>query len=201
MPDAAEEVEKVARAVGHRRSGEQVDLWRADHRRTGIVGHAQQLQDVRGALGVVLDEVSLVEDHARPANRMKPGCMGLEQIVVDDNPARRTNVFWSIGSAADHLDRRFGIDEPDLSPPVELQRGRADHQDRALGRGDLHGHDRLARLPEPHVVGENRSPFRHQEDHAVRLVRIEQALRKPADGVEVWNGKWERRHQTSTSWS
>ena len=194
MTDAAQEVEEVARAVGHRRARQQVDLRGPDHRGAGLVGDAEQLQDVRGALGVVLDEVRLVEDHAGPGHAVQPRGMGAQQVVVHDHPARRAAILRPIGLSADHLDGGIGLHEPDLAPPVQLQGGRAHHEDRALRRGDLHGDDGLARLSEPHVVGEDRAALRDQECDPVRLVRIEQPLRQGGDRVVVREGEGRSGH-------
>ena len=64
---------------------------------------------------------------------------------------------WDLARA---LGKDYRPADPELVEGVE---------DRALGLSDLHCDDRLARLPQSHVVSEDRSPLPCQEDDAVHL--------------------------------
>lgn len=77
MADAAQKVENVARAVGQRGPCEQKNEIRPQNGRFGRFADTEEFQAMRGSLAVVLDEMSLVEDDARPGYGMQPfGCAG-----------------------------------------------------------------------------------------------------------------------------
>ena len=88
VADAAQEIEEIARSIGHRRAGEQVYLGWARHLFSGVVGHAQKLEAVRGALAFVLYEMGLVQNYTGPTYPVKPFRMLAQKVVVDDYPAR-----------------------------------------------------------------------------------------------------------------
>ena len=67
--------------------------------------------------------------------------------------------------------RRRG--DGDLARPVSLDRGGADDQPGSAGREVPQRDDRLARLAEAHVVGEDRAPPAEQERDAFDLMREE----------------------------
>jgi len=75
--------------------------------------------------------------------------------------------------AVDDVDVGVGRHELDLTSPVELDGRRADHQVRAVGGCLTDGDDRLARLPEPHVVGQDGTAAGEQKGDAGALVSIE----------------------------
>ena len=60
-------------------------------------------------------------------------------------------------AALDHDDGRVGRDQLDLARPVSLDRGRADDEIRPVRREMPQRHDRLSRLAEAHVVGQDRA--------------------------------------------
>ena len=185
MPDTAQQVVEVARPVGHRRAGEEIDLVRTGERSAGVGRHAEQLEAVRCARAVVLDEVRLVQDDAGPGHGAQALRVLGEQIIVDDDPAR---ILVGRSSRADHLDPCGGIDHADLAPPVQLERCRADDEDRPVRRRDLHGGDRLAGLAEAHVVAEDGASLRNEECHAVGLMRVQQTRRQATDALEMRDG-------------
>ena len=118
VPDAAEQVEQVARPVGHGRTGQEKYVLGADHRGAAFLLNPEQLETVAGALAGILNEMRLVQDHSGPWNVVQPGGVLRQQIVIDDDPARS-----AVGGAvlcADHLHHGIRIDHADFAPPVEL---------------------------------------------------------------------------------
>src|SRR5262249_23830265 len=154
---------QVLRAICDRRAGKEIDLFRTYQGCPRIVRYAEQLEAVRGSLAVVFDEMRLIEDDAGPWNAMKtPGILG-EDIVVHDHPPRLE--LLSVRNPQ-HLDLNVRIDHPDLSPPVELERGGADYVNHAGWGGNLHSDDRLAGLAQAHVIAEDRPPLGDQKSNA-----------------------------------
>lgn len=79
-----------------------------------------------------------------------------QDVVIDDHPSWLRLRF---PVEAENLDPGILVDKQDLTPPVQLQRGGADDEDRPVRRRALHRDDRLARLAETHVVAEERPLF------------------------------------------
>ena len=100
-----------------------------------------------------------------------------QQLVVDqleravgDEPAGPAGV----GVAADHLEGHVLRPGAQLARPVDDQRLGADDQgpaDQAGVEQQPQGDDRLHRLAQPHLVGEQGGVARHQEGDALDLVR------------------------------
>src|SRR5262249_33094415 len=135
------------------------------------------------------DEMRLVENDTGPWDAMKTlGILG-EDIVVHDHPAR---IELLPIRNSQHLDPGVRIHHPDLSPPVELERGGAADENHPGRGGDLHPDDRLPGLAQAHVVAEDRPPLGDQKSNTVRLVRIEQSRRNRAECVEM--GDWKLSH-------
>ena len=156
MPDAAQEIEQVPWAIGDRRAGEEINLWRTDQGCPRIVRYAQQFEAVRGSLAVILDEVRLIEDDPGPWDTMKTLGIPRDDVVIYDHPTR---IMLLVIRNTQHLDLAVGIYHLDLAPPVELERGGADHEDYPGWGSDLHSDDRLAGLTQAHVVAKDRSPL------------------------------------------
>ncbi len=194
MPHAAQQVEEVPWPVRHRCPRQQEHIFRTDQRRLGLVRHAHELEAVRGALARILDEVSLVQDHARPVHLVQAFGIRLQQVIVDDHPARALD---RLAVEPDHLDACVRIDHQDLAPPVQLQRGRTDHEDRPIRHRHIESDDRLACLAKTHVVPEDRALLRQEERHAIRLVRIEKA--RPDALQALHQGHFKRRHERPLS--
>ena len=100
--------------------------------------------------------------------------MAPEHVVVDDDPAC---------SGRDPLRARafddvHGVvrgDQGDLARPVALDRRRADDEPLPLGRGVAERGDRLPRLAEPHVIGEDGARPAEEKRYPLDLMR-EQAF-------------------------
>ena len=74
---------------------------------------------------------------------------------------------------AEDIDGRAGFDHSDLAFPVQLERCRADDEQRPVGVGAVQGNDGLARLAQPHVVGEDGAAVAAQEIDALDLVLVQ----------------------------
>ena len=87
------------------------------------------------------------------------------------------------GAAFDDQDRAAGAIAGDFARPVALHRRGADDEVRAAGCGMAQRHDRLPRLAEAHVVGEDGAAAAEQERDAFNLVREEPVGER--DGLPV----------------
>ena len=96
--------------------------------------------------------------------------MPTQDVVVDDDPLGGRG---DRRGAVDDLDVGCRVRDGQLARPVALDRCRAHDQPASAGREMPQRHDRLARLAEAHVVGENRAPPAEQKRDAVDLVREE----------------------------
>ena len=103
--------------------GSQLEAFDTDQSRSCIVGYAQQFEAVRSSLAVVLDEMRLIENDTGPGDAMRALGISGKQIVVHDHPPR-IGLFAVCNTQ--HLDLSVRIHHPDLSPPVEFERGGAD---------------------------------------------------------------------------
>jgi hypothetical protein len=83
--------------------------------------------------------------------------------------------------AVDHLGGSVG-EEPPLAEPLGLERGGDDEQppaDAARVPEGVAGGDRLGRLPETHVVGEEEASAREEALDSLALVGVETLLEGP----------------------
>jgi len=176
----AQQVEQVARPVGHGRARQQKDQPRAGEHGAPVVRHAQDLQRLAGALARVLDEVRLVQRNTGPGHGTQALGMARQQVIVDDHPLRRRVLA---ARHAEHLDSRIGVHQADLARPVELQRGRADDEEHARGGGLLQRDDGLARLAQAHVVAQDGAAAAGQELHPSLLVGVQGVSGQVHDGL------------------
>ena len=79
----------------------------------------------------------------------------------------------------------FGKDHQDLTHPVSLDRRRTNDQVRSSIRGFGQPENRLAGLPQAHVVGEYRASAAKQKRKAFNLMRIEGSGNPPRLGEAV----------------
>ena len=115
-----------------------------------------ELQDVlRALVGLVLDEVRLVHDHAVEAEVADPTHMAVEHLVVHDDDVGET--VDRLAVAVDHGDRAVRGPEADLTGPVRLDDVRHDHEQR-VGVRRLRRQQGLCRLAQARLVGEEEGP-------------------------------------------
>ena len=141
-----------------------------------------ELQDVLRALGgLVLDEVRLVDDHAAEAEVAEPAHMAVEHLVVDDDDVGEA--VDRVTVAVDHGGRAVGRPEAGLARPVGLDDVRHDHEQR-VGVRRLRGEQRLSRLAQARLVGEQEGPVAGRGGgDQLRLVRHQlQATRRVPGG-------------------
>ena len=169
MADELQQHEEIARPAGQRRSGQQLH---GERRRRGRGARRQLARELAARAGVVLQVVRFVEHQRRPRHAQEAVDVPAEDVVVDDDPLGGRG---DRRAALDHQDGGVRRDDADLTRPVALDGGRADDQPGPAGREVPQRDDRLARLAEAHVVGEDRAPPAEQERDAFDLVR-EQAF-------------------------
>ena len=115
-----------------------------------------ELQHVLRALGgLVLDEVRLVDDHAAEAEVAEPAHVAVEHLVVDDDDVGEA--VDRVAVAVDHGGRAVRRPEAGLARPVGLDDVRHDHEQR-VGVRRLRGEQRLGRLAQARLVGEQEGP-------------------------------------------
>ena len=129
-----------------------------------------EVQDVLRALGgLVLDEVRLVDDHAAEAELAEPPHVAVEHLVVDDDDVGEA--VDRVTVAVDHGGRAVRCPHAGLAGPVGLDDARYDHQQR-VGVGRLRGEQRLSRLAQARLVGEQEGPVAGRgSGDELRLVR------------------------------
>ena len=105
--------------------------------------------------GLVLDEVRLVDDHAAEAEVAEPPHVAVEHLVVDHDDVGEA--VDRVTVAVDHGGRAVRRPQADLAGPVDLDDARDDHQQR-IGVRRLRGEQRLGRLAQARLVGEQEGP-------------------------------------------
>ena len=136
---------------------------------------------LRALRGLVLDEVRLVDDHAAEAEVADPAHVAVEHLVVDDDDVGEA--VDRVAVAVDHGGRAVRRPEAGLAGPVGLDDVRHDHEQR-VGVRRLRGEQRLRRLAQARLVGEQEGPVagRGRGDQ-LRLVRHQlQAARRVQGG-------------------
>ena len=153
--DPAEELpdgEEVLDVVDQRRAGEGHEQ-RARGEGPDALGEPQHV--LRALRGLVLDEVRLVDDHPAEAELAEPADVPVEHLVVDDD-----DVGEAVDGVAVALDRgglAAGGPQAGLAHPVRLDDvGHDDEQ--GIGLRRLGGEQRLGRLAQPRLVGEQEGP-------------------------------------------
>jgi hypothetical protein len=129
-----------------------------------------ELEDVLRALrALVLDEVRLVDDHAAEPELAEPPHVAVEHLVVDHDDVGEA--VDRVAVAVDDGDRAVRCPQADLAGPVDLHDARYDGEQR-VGVRRLGGEQRLRRLAQPRLVGQQERPVagRGGGDHP-RLVR------------------------------
>ena len=119
---------------------------------------------------MVLQVVRFVEDQRRPRHTQEVLGVPSQDVVVDDDPfgGRRYRP-----RSFDDQDRGIRRDDGDLARPVSLDRSWTDNEAGSAWREVAQRDDRLSRLAEAHVVGEDGAPPAEQERDAFDLVREE----------------------------
>ena len=99
MPYTTQQVEQIFWAVGHRCSGQQEYIVRADQCRTCLGLNAQQFQAMTCSFAGVLNEVGFIENNPGPVYGMEAFRILAEQIIIYDYPTRGGGlVFARLGS-------------------------------------------------------------------------------------------------------
>ena len=179
VADQLQQHEQVARPVRQRRAGQQVHgrLPRRVRRRV----FSELARELAAGARVVLQVVRLVEHEPRPRHAPERTDVLRQDVVVHDRPFRIGH--GRCAAAFDDADGGAGDRLLDLARPVALHRGGADDEIRPAGGGMAEGHDRLPRLAEPHVVGEDGAAAAEQERDAFNLMRKEPLAER--DGLPV----------------
>ncbi len=169
-------------AVLHRRAGE--------HQAIG----GRQALDRQGGLGrPVLDALRLVEhDEVRgpEANRLQ---VAEDLLIIDDEDTGACGTVTLLplgGGTVDDRDRKLGEQGP-LARPLRFERRRGDDQstaDTASAPEDVAAGDRLGRLAQAHVVGQEEVARRQEPFDALPLVRIQRSL-EPLDRRLEFRGR------------
>ena len=130
------------------------------------------------ALGArVLDVVGLVEHERLRLRQRQPRAVGVDDVVVEDRDVGELRR----GAGAGHdRDRALGQPALGLALPVELQARRADHH-RRVGVVGLQRGQRLDRLAEPLLVGQERPPRLQRVGDAGALERPQLAAERGLD--------------------
>ena len=148
LPDRPEVVD----VVDQRGAGE---CHQQGPRRTGPDAVGEREDVLRTLRGLVLDEVSLVHDHAAEAEVAEPAQVAVEHLVVEHD---------DIGEAVDRLavalhhgGRPAGRPAGRLTGPVGLDDVRHDDEQR-VGVRRFRGEQRLGRLAQTRLIGEQERP-------------------------------------------
>jgi len=119
-----------------------------------------------------------------------------EDVVVDERDVRgwlRLAACVARAVAGERLDGALGQPVAQLAQPVELE-ARWAHDHRGIRRGGLERGERLDRLAEPLLVGEERAPLGEQVADAGALERLE--LAAEAGDVQLGVGGAGERYET-----
>jgi hypothetical protein len=182
------------------------------HRGTGDRELERHLEVTGAAVrlaAVVLDELRLVEDEPRPRDFVvRVGVQAKQRVRRDDDVGGRDLVDRAarLGERVEHdIDAQLGCEPGCLRCPVRRDAGRSDDEERSRRRTVLtHVADegeRLERLPEPHVVGEDSAelhvPQGRQPCKALRLVRPQAGAEPGRLGVDRQRIELEQRRDGS----
>jgi len=153
--DRPQQVDQLNRPVHHRRAGQRVAV---------LNPLRDRQRRLRARRRRVLDVIRPVEDHPRPqvGHNLRP--LPRQEVVGNGRPPRRDDRVRSVDNP--HL--RIRVHHPDLAAPVQPQRSKEEDQQVPFGPPLAQRDDRLARLPEAHVVrkdcprdeARNRTPSR-----------------------------------------
>ena len=131
---------------------------------------------LRALRGLVLDEVRLVDDHAAEAEVPEPAHVAVEHLVVERRRCRRSRRHLAV--ALHHGGRAVRRPAARLTGPVGLDDVRHDDEQR-VGVRRLRGEQRLRRLAQTRLVGEQERPVTGSgRGDQLRLVRHQLQARR-----------------------